>query len=595
MAKNRVASIRGTFIKPGLSKNKKLYTRENIGKAVERMSARLSSATDLPLTMYPAHAAADGDNALMTLGRITKVNQEEDGSATFEADIADTSAGRDFAALVNPDNPYVKGLSIRGAWMTEPKVIEYDGESAITGDDLDIFGIDTTHRPGVPGAEITGAKMYESADIANPIFESIESDVFFDEASANETTEETLARRLHEAVDMIAFEEADKTPYGDVAYADPGYQKDKKKRYPIDTAAHVRAAWSYINKGSNASAYTSAQLARIKSKIKSAAKKFNINISEEYDTLVSELESVLEMYASMSISNDAGSISASGYTDDGGKLPAMARRIATATIIGLNALDPDADGDIDLTMPDGSSDSSSSQEAEVPDDNNMESSTCSECGVDMPTDALFCPTCGSPVPNAESQGETEPTTNEEAPVAEETPTAPEAAAPVEAPVVAPVAEAAPAVATITLTTEQFEAILARSAAPAAPAPVAAPVEAAPVVAQTAPVAVDEAAALATLEAEIAQIKEAAKIEAETAAAEAIRASGIIPRTGLVRGQTAGQFNTPTSENLEVKSAKELSEMSEEEVRKYSYETFANQPGWSSVFERADQRAGGSLF
>src|SRR6185312_5147778 len=39
---------------------------------------------------------------------------------------------------------------------------------------------------------------------------------------------------------------ASKTPYGDVAYADPGYQSDKKKRYPIDSADHVRAAWSYI-------------------------------------------------------------------------------------------------------------------------------------------------------------------------------------------------------------------------------------------------------------------------------------------------------------------------------------------------------------
>src|SRR5437660_1050675 len=70
-------------------------------------------------------------------------------------------------------------------------------------------------------------------------------------------------------------------PYGDVAYADPGYQKDGKKRYPIDTEEHTRAAWSYINQGDNASAYSAEQLASIKAKIRTAAKKFGIEIAEE--------------------------------------------------------------------------------------------------------------------------------------------------------------------------------------------------------------------------------------------------------------------------------------------------------------------------
>jgi len=71
-----------------------------------------------------------------------------------------------------------------------------------------------------------------------------------------------------------------KKPYGDVTYADPGYQADKKKRYPIDTAEHCKAAWSYINQAGNASKYSPEQLAAIKAKIKAAAKKFGIDISE---------------------------------------------------------------------------------------------------------------------------------------------------------------------------------------------------------------------------------------------------------------------------------------------------------------------------
>jgi phage head maturation protease len=69
-------------------------------------------------------------------------------------------------------------------------------------------------------------------------------------------------------------------PYGDVDYADPGYQSDGKKRYPLDTEAHCRAAWSYINQADNAGAYTADQLAHIKGRIKAAAKKFGIEISD---------------------------------------------------------------------------------------------------------------------------------------------------------------------------------------------------------------------------------------------------------------------------------------------------------------------------
>ncbi|MHA2414040.1 phage protease [Mycobacterium avium] len=62
-------------------------------------------------------------------------------------------------------------------------------------------------------------------------------------------------------------------PYGDVKYADP-----KNGKYPIDTAEHVRAAWSYINMPKNQKDYSAAELAQIKDRIKAAAKKFGIKI-----------------------------------------------------------------------------------------------------------------------------------------------------------------------------------------------------------------------------------------------------------------------------------------------------------------------------
>lgn len=72
-----------------------------------------------------------------------------------------------------------------------------------------------------------------------------------------------------------------KKPYGDVRYADPGYQKDKKKRYPIDTADHVRAAWSYINQTANAAKYTAMQRESIKARIRGAAKRLGVELNDK--------------------------------------------------------------------------------------------------------------------------------------------------------------------------------------------------------------------------------------------------------------------------------------------------------------------------
>lgn len=63
-----------------------------------------------------------------------------------------------------------------------------------------------------------------------------------------------------------------KEPYGDVKYADPGYQEDKKERYPIDTPEHIRSAWNYIHKGRDSGKYSPEHLSAIKRRIVSAWK-----------------------------------------------------------------------------------------------------------------------------------------------------------------------------------------------------------------------------------------------------------------------------------------------------------------------------------
>jgi phage I-like protein len=77
-----------------------------------------------------------------------------------------------------------------------------------------------------------------------------------------------------------------KSKYGDVKYAD-----EKNKKYPIDSEAHVRAAWSYINMPKNAGKYSSEDVKTIKGRIKAAGKKYGIDFSDDGDKTESALVS----------------------------------------------------------------------------------------------------------------------------------------------------------------------------------------------------------------------------------------------------------------------------------------------------------------
>ena len=460
MASTKAATIRGIFLKPGLSKNRRLYTRGNIGKAVERMKQQIASGEGMPINMATSHAAAFKDDATSTVGRITDVKLLPDGSAQFEAEIANTAYGRDIANLAA--GKFIKGVSIRGEWRGEPSSVTYtDGEEAVTADDLAIHGIDFTNSPGVDGAEIQYATLSESFTGTNrlAVFESVETveivsrDEELVATEAADVIRDAVETAVEDAVSKIFEKDASK-PYGDVTYADPGYQKDKQKRYPIETAAHVRAAWSYINQEKNGNLYTSAQLARIKSRIKSAAKKFGINIVGEHATMVADLQEILEAYASIALVNDDDSISITGYTNDPHHLKVVANRIAFGAIAAMHAIDPDDDGDIYLSKPDwsavdatGDAGGMGPEEEIIMNDNNMECHECgtaamenaihchmcgaplptsmtanalgcSNCGESTPQNAMYCPNCGDPVPQAESS-DNAPTQEQETEVSDE--------------------------------------------------------------------------------------------------------------------------------------------------------------------------------
>lgn len=96
-------------------------------------------------------------------------------------------------------------------------------------------------------------------------------------------TDPSLSDLVKKAADKLADLQSDTVEkadgdYGDVKYADPGYQADEKPRLPIDTEQHIRASWANVCKSDFASAYSEKQLARVKNRITAA---WNDTIGED--------------------------------------------------------------------------------------------------------------------------------------------------------------------------------------------------------------------------------------------------------------------------------------------------------------------------
>ena len=187
------------------------------------------------------------------LGRATELREESDGlHAAFH--VANTSAGNDALELVRSGLVDSFSVGFRPIKDVERRGVCVRVEAAL-------MEVSLVTRPAYSGAMVAGIRSQQSAPL-----------------SADQAQRRLSLLRMENGWTEDRSE--DKKPYGDVTYADPGYQKDGKKRYPLDTAEHVKAAWSYINMPKNSSQYTPDQLAKIKAKIRSAAEKFDIELKD---------------------------------------------------------------------------------------------------------------------------------------------------------------------------------------------------------------------------------------------------------------------------------------------------------------------------
>lgn len=580
-----LGTISGTMLAPGVSRNGRLYTADIIGRAVERMKSRLADPNAEPVVMRSHHGA--GDDSTRIVGHITSIRQEADGSAKYQAQLYDSQAGKDIAALLgdNAKRGPLRNTSIYGWWLGPVRQEDHDGEPVETGDDIEINALDFTHFPGVTASRLDSVNLTTS--------ETAES-----RALITESVDATVALVVEE-VDVAAAE-ASKKPYGDVTYADPGYQKDKQKRYPLDSKSRAKAAWSYINQADNAKLYTSAQLKRIKARIVKALKSFGVQVSKETATMTdpaarslaaeSTFEPVQECCyddgrAGFSISANNGPIHISIYAYDGiesGELEVIAKAAMDAACQALRAMDPDMDADIDVPGAPGAD--TDGDMGESPNDNDMESAaevtaapTVDQIAeavaaklragqqVDVHVDgkqvlaAMAPATPEKTSPPAQAEETTAPTPSEESAVSE-TDKAAEAVTPTIETTDQPAEQPAAPQSFVAFTQDQFEQLLAKVGQPAAPA-----ADTSSTSTETAPTpgaedtAEQATTAESTTKADASETVDTAQVAAE-AAREAVkgamdglreevrRAYGLPPRQGFRTAESA-DGKEPTPEEL----------------------------------------------
>jgi hypothetical protein len=407
-----IATIEGTALVPGISKNGRRYTKEAIAKAVGRLSERIADGTN-PAVMLTSHGADDDSRCI--IGRLSSMTLADDGSARFAAQIADTDEGRKIAALVDTRGgpAFLKGVSIRGAWLGKVRrEVGDDGRPYEEAPDLEIDGLDFTRKPGVPGAQID---TFTPAGTGAPAESAPDGRVLITE-SAQEVLMTMISEDAEPVPEQPSVDEAATPPMSKRSsglsgeggpYADPGYLADKKQRYQIDTKAHAKAAWGYISQADNARQYTSAQLKRVKGRIIKALKGFGVTVSTAEGWLIDPATAVSESLAEywdmpqsnsnlfVSLTNGPTTVTVSSTLLDAHDLDAVGRAAMQGAVDACMALDPDMDADIDVPGADDE-DIDKDQHADE-DDNDMADET------NPPGSACSCG-CGCAVPHPMAVG-----------------------------------------------------------------------------------------------------------------------------------------------------------------------------------------------
>jgi HK97 family phage major capsid protein/HK97 family phage prohead protease len=248
--------------------------RDSMEKSIADRAGRIFSVYNHGKTL----SGTPSDLHSVPLGKPLEIRADKTGLLTVTRYNKDPEADRILEAIKSGS---LTGMSYTGVFLrSDPQLRPYERYGPSQAGDLPLVT-----RMEIALIEYGPTPIPAYAEAAVIGVRTRRTQVDDTEAAVEQVPQERETITIQEPTESRAADP--QKPYGDVTYADPGYQADGKKRYPLDTEEHCKAAWSYINQADNAAKYSSEHLAAIKGRIKAAGKKYGIEFSEDTSSTTS--------------------------------------------------------------------------------------------------------------------------------------------------------------------------------------------------------------------------------------------------------------------------------------------------------------------
>lgn len=169
---NKTFKFKGiAMIKDSISGNGRRYSGQLVENTVNTIKGILESSGSYPLSVMADHPGLVSNKTLTTVGKITDIYLEGN-NAVIEAEIANTSVGKDVQELIR--GKFVEGLSIRAS-KAKMKKMNIDGRSVNDVLEMELNGVDLVTNPGVKGAKVLD--ILESAENSSVFISIAEEEI----------------------------------------------------------------------------------------------------------------------------------------------------------------------------------------------------------------------------------------------------------------------------------------------------------------------------------------------------------------------------------------------------------------------------------
>lgn len=175
---NKAFKFKGiAMINDSISGNGRHYSKKLVEGTVDMVKTIIESKGSYPLSVMADHPGMVSNKTLTTVGKIVDIYMEGN-NAVIEAEIANTSVGKDVQELIR--GKFVEGLSIRAS-KAKMKKRNINGQMVNDVLEMELQGVDLVTNPGVKGAKVLD--IIESDQTNSGLYVSIDEEEFIEDSS----------------------------------------------------------------------------------------------------------------------------------------------------------------------------------------------------------------------------------------------------------------------------------------------------------------------------------------------------------------------------------------------------------------------------